>query len=236
LQGDFEIPGRPRGSPGTATTHIGLIGGEYFGVLRVPLLTGRMISPSEMARSQRVGVINEEMARMYWPGGNPLGARIRIPFLDLKGHPEVLKPPDSDQPVEIVGVVATVRNHGLTDPSDPAIYVPWTLLSPPGAIYLVRTSGDPHNIVNAVREQVRAEDPDQPLFQIQTLDEWMRNQTAYPRFSTTLFRSSPVWRCCSPRLVFTALCLTWWRGALTSSASASLSELAPPTCCAWWQG
>jgi ABC-type antimicrobial peptide transport system permease subunit len=41
--------------------------------------------------------------------------------------------------------------------------------------------------VNAVREQVRAEDPDQPLFQIQTLDEWMRNQTAYPRFSTALF-------------------------------------------------
>ena len=187
LQGDFEIPGRPKGSPGTTTTHIGLIGGDYFGVLRVPLLSGRMISPSEMARSQRVGVINQEMARMYWPGGNPLGARIRIPFLDLKGHPEVLKPPDSDQPVEIIGVVATVRNHGLTDPSDPAIYVPWTLLSPPGAIYLVRTSGDPHNIVNAVREQVRAEDPDQPLFQIQTLDEWIRNQTAYPRFSTTLF-------------------------------------------------
>jgi putative ABC transport system permease protein len=84
-------------------------------------------------------------------------------------------------------VVATARNRGLTDPPEPSIYLPWTLLSPPGAIYLLRTPSDPHKIVNTVREQVRAEDPDQPLFQIQTLDEVMRTQTAYPRFSTTLF-------------------------------------------------
>jgi predicted permease len=186
FNGDFEIAGQPGADPGRKT-RIGLIGGDYFGALRVPLLRGRMISASEMARSQRVGVINEEMSRRYWPGGSPIGEKIRIGMLDLKGNPDVLKPPDAAAPVEIVGVVATVRNRGLTDPPEPAIYVPWTVLSPPGAVFLIRTEGDPQGALHAIREQIRAEDPDQPLTQVMTLDEVLRTQTAYPRFSTTLF-------------------------------------------------
>jgi len=186
FDGDFEIPGRPKGSA-DQKTRIGLIGGDYFAALRVPVLRGRMFSQSETARSQRVGVINEEMLNKYWPGGNPIGAKVHIPNLNFKGDAEVLRPPDADEPIEIVGVVATIRNRGLTDPSEAAIYIPWTVLTPPGATFMVRTTGDPNKMVNAIRQQVRAEDPDQPLTQIMTLDERMRAATAYPRFSTTLF-------------------------------------------------
>ncbi|MES1260502.1 MAG: ABC transporter permease [Acidobacteriota bacterium] len=186
FNGDFEIAGRPKGDAGQKV-RIGLVGGDYFGVLRVPVLRGRMFSPSEMARSQRVGVINEEMLRKYWPNGNPLGAKIHIPNLNFKGDPDVLKPPDADEPIEITGVVATVRNQGLTDPPQPAIYIPWTVLTPPNATFMLRTAGDPRKMVHAIREQVRAEDPDQPLTQVMTLEERMRAETAYPRFSTTLF-------------------------------------------------
>jgi len=166
---------------------IGLISEDYFSALRVPLLRGRMFSQSEMVRSRRVGMINEEMARNYWPNADPVGVKIHIPDLNLTGAPEVLKPADANEPVEIVGIVQTVRNHGMTDPPDPAIYVPWTVLSPPGAAFLIRTSGNPEKFVHAFREQVRAIDPDQPLTQIVTLDKVMQTQTAYPRFSTTLF-------------------------------------------------
>ena len=182
---DFEISSRPKGGP-DQKTHIGLIGGDYFGAIRVPLLQGRMFSQSEMLRAQRVGVINDEMARRYWPGGSPVGAKIRIPNLDFK-DPQILKPPNAGDPIEIVGVVATVRNRGLTEPAEPAIYVPWTVLSAPNAAFLIRTTGDPHRVVKAIREQVWAEDPDQPVTQVLTLDELMRTETAYPRFSTTLF-------------------------------------------------
>jgi putative ABC transport system permease protein len=183
---DFEIAGRPKGDA-HQKTRIGLIGGDYLGALRIPLLRGRMLSANEMARSERVGIINDEMLRRYWPGGNPIGTKIHIPDLNFKGAPEILKPPDADEPIEIVGVVATVRNRGLADPPDPAIYVPWTVLAPPFATFMMRTAGDPHKLMNAIRQQVRAEDRDQPLTQFMTLDERMRRETAYPRFSTTLF-------------------------------------------------
>jgi len=183
---DFEIAGRPRGDPNQKTS-IGLVSDDYFRALRVPILRGRMISQSEVARSQRVGVINDEMARKYWAGGNPIGVKIHIGMLDFKGNPDILKPPNATQPIEIVGVAATMRNHGLTKPPDPAVYVPWTVLAPPFAAFLIRTPGDPNKLVNAVREQVRAEDPDQPLTEILTLEERMQRETAYPRFSTTLF-------------------------------------------------
>jgi predicted permease len=184
--GDFEIPGRPNGGP-DQKTRIGLIAGDYLSALRVPLLRGRMFSQSEMVRALRVGVINDEMARRYWPGGDPIGTKIHIGILNLKGNPQVLKGPNPNEPIEIVGVAATIRNQGLTQPPEPAIYVPWTVLSPPFANFLIRTIGDPHKAVNAIREQVRTVDPDQPLTLISTMDERIRAETAYPRFSTTLF-------------------------------------------------
>jgi putative ABC transport system permease protein len=186
LTGDFVIPGRtPEGA--NQKTAIGLIAGDYFNTLRVPLLRGHMFSDSDTTRERRVGVINEEMARRYWPAGSPLGVKIRIPILDFKGNSHVLKPPDAGEPIEIVGIVANIRNQGLTQPAEPAIYVPWSVLAPPGGALLIRTTGDPNRIVNAIRQAVRAEDPDQPVTNVMTLEELLRFDTAYPRFSTTLF-------------------------------------------------
>jgi predicted permease len=183
---NFEIPGR-ESEGATQKTAVGLITGDYFKALRVPLLRGQMFSDSDTMRARRVGVINEAMARRYWPAGDPIGVKIRIPILDLKGNPDVLKPPDAAEPIEIAGVVANIRNQGLTQPAEPAIYVPWTLLSPPGMLFMVRATGDPNPLINPVREAVRAEDPDQPVGTVVTLEERLRVETAYPRFSTTLF-------------------------------------------------
>jgi putative ABC transport system permease protein len=84
--------------------------------------------------------------------------------------------------------VATARNQGLRDNPKPAIYIPYTMAMVPGCAYLIRTAGDPHQLINAIREQVRTVDADQPVTQIRTLDEMLHDfERTYPRFSTTLF-------------------------------------------------
>jgi putative ABC transport system permease protein len=127
------------------------------------------------------------MARRYWPAGSPIGVKIRVPILDFKGSPVVLKPPDAGAPIEIIGIVGNIRNQGLTQPIESAIYVPWSVLSTPGGLFMIRTAGDPNRIINPIRQAVRAEDPDQPVTNVMTLEERLRFETAYPRFSTTLF-------------------------------------------------
>jgi len=85
-------------------------------------------------------------------------------------------------------VVGTARNQGLQDKPDPAIYIPYTMALVPGSVFLLKTEGDPHNIVRAVRERVRAIDADQPVTEVRTLDEVLADyERAYPRFSATLF-------------------------------------------------
>lgn len=184
---DFEIPARSDVDPDRKTL-LGLISDDYFSVLRAPILSGRNLSTFDIGRAQRVGVINEAMSRKYWPDGNPIGVKIRIPALSLMVRPEDRTAFTADNPVEIVGVVATMPNRGLMEAPGPAIYLPWTVVPPAGGtMFLIRTSDDPHRLVNAIRGQVRSDDPDQPLTLVMTLEEHLRTDFAYPRFSTTLF-------------------------------------------------
>jgi putative ABC transport system permease protein len=112
---------------------------------------------------------------------------MNVPALKFK-NPDIFTPPAGDQLFEIVGVVATARNQGLRERPKPAIYVPYTMAMVPGCAYLIRTTGDPHQFVNAIRERVRTVDADQPVTQIRTLEEVLHDfERAYPRFSTTLF-------------------------------------------------
>jgi predicted permease len=186
FQTDFEIAGR---APATnQKTLIGLISSDYFNAVGIPLLRGRLLSEADVQRVARFAVINDEMARTYFSEGHdPIGQRINVPALKFK-IPEVLIPPSGDQWFEIAGVVATARNQGLSEKPKPAIYVPYTLALAPGCGYLIRTAGDPHQLVRAIREQVRAVDADQAVVEIRTLEEVLRDfERAYPRFSTTLF-------------------------------------------------
>ena len=140
------------------------------------------------ALNRHFAVINEEMARVYFSQGTePIGQHVGVPSLKFN-NPDIFTPPAGDQSFEIVGVVATARNQGLRDKPKPAIYVPYTMAMVPGCSYLIRTAGDPHQFVNAIREQVRTVDADQPVTQIRTLEELLHDfERAYPRFSTTLF-------------------------------------------------
>jgi predicted permease len=186
FQADFDISGRATSA--NQKTQVGLISGDYFATVGVPLLRGRLLNDQDVQRGGHYAVINDEMARIYFTQGNePIGQHISVPGLKFK-NPDIFSPPAGDQTFEIVGVVATARNQGLRDNPKPAIYVPYTMAMVPGCSYLIRTAGDPHQLINAIREQVRTVDADQPVTQIRTLEELLHDfERAYPRFSTTLF-------------------------------------------------
>lgn len=184
---ELEIGGQPK-DPNRRSL-VALVAGDYFSTLRIPLLRGRIFSRGEEQRPDPVAVINEEMQRHYWPDGrDPIGLKIRVPELKLQGSAYFFTPPAADQWLQIIGVVATSRNRGLQDPPKSAIYVPYTLVLAPACWFMVHTEGDPHRLVNALREQIRSVDAEAPVSQAMTLTELMvRGERAHPRFSTTLF-------------------------------------------------
>jgi hypothetical protein len=162
---------------------------EYFTVLHIPLLQGRMFDQAETMRGARLALVNQTMAHQYWPLGEALGQQVRVP--QLKGEPPYSPAaPDSDKWLQIVGVVADARDDGLREPVKPAIYVPYTMRMPMFTQILVRTRVEPLTVLRAVRAQVRAVNPDQQVMgQVRNLEQWISTQQewAQERLMATLF-------------------------------------------------
>jgi predicted permease len=165
----FEIRGRSDRSYHESRLH--LVGPEYFSVLHIPLEQGRVWNRAETMRGARLAVINETMARRYWPAGDAIGETIRMP--ELKGEmPMRLAAPGSDQGFQITGIVADVRNDGLLNPVKPAIYLPYTTWMGLEMNLLVRTRVAPLAVLHAVRVRIQAVDSDQEVDQyVPSLEE-----------------------------------------------------------------
>ena len=197
----FEIFGRPASHQEQLRTNF--VSSEYFSVLHIPLLQGRLWDHPEIVRGARLAVINQTMARQYWPHGDALGKQLRLP--DLKGElPFSPAVPDSNGWLQIIGVVADARDDGLRKPIKPAVYVPFTLSMRVWTQILVRTHAAPLSILNRVRAEVKAVDPDQQVFgQTRDLEQWIQNQEeyAYGRHWWPLCSvHSPCWRWRWPRV------------------------------------
>ncbi len=140
-------------------------------------------------RGARLAVVNQTMARQYWPHGDALGKQLRFP--DLKGElPFSPAVPDSNNWLQIIGVVADARDDGLRKPIKPAVYVPFTLQMRVWTQILIRTHAAPLSILNRVRAEVKAVDPDQQVFgQTRDLEQWIQNEEeyAYGRLVAALF-------------------------------------------------
>jgi putative ABC transport system permease protein len=149
---------------------------DFFRVLRVPLLRGRLFSDEDRADGPRVAIVNETTARRYWPGGDPIGKRFKF------------GPPESDGPwLTIVGVVADTRRAGVDAPVFTESYQPHTQSARTASmLILVRTASDPASFAPTLRAAVRGMDPDQPLSWVATLEELLDERTAGRRFNTWL--------------------------------------------------
>ncbi len=170
----FELLGKP--SLEDQHARVNFISHEYFPVLQIPLLQGRLWNDSETQRAARVAVINETLAKKYFSAGDAVGQQIRMP--NLKADPPMtLAIPESDDWLEIVGVVGDVLDDGLGKPVKPGIYIPYTIFMPVWTQILVRTDVPPLSILHGVREQIHSVDADQQASgHVHSLEEWITSQ------------------------------------------------------------
>jgi predicted permease len=154
----------------------------YFQALGIPLLRGRYIEERDTAAAPRVCVIDETMAKTYWPGQDAIGKRVH--------HYGLVSPAgEGAQPwLTVVGVVRHVRYRSLEAPSRVELYFPDTQI--PFAVstmsVVVHTVGDPLALAEPVRLQVQAADPNQPVYQIHTMSELVSDSLMRRRLSMYL--------------------------------------------------
>jgi predicted permease len=158
-----------------------LVSPDYFNALRVSLRRGRVFTEQDGPDAPRVAVVDEELARRYWPGADPIGKRISYGAVQdsVTGQQVPVW-------VEIVGVVAHVKSEGLDADPRVQVYRPIRQL-PAGAPQLVvRTGGDPERLLAALRAAVHEVDPAQPVSQVATLDQLLDRSVGTRRLAVAL--------------------------------------------------
>ena len=152
---------------------------DYMKAMGIAVKEGRYFSESDTENSLPVAMINETMARQYWRGEEAVGKRFKVGG------------PDSTRPwVTVVGVAADVRQMGIDVPVKAEMYLPQrqtdyqTFFAPQDLV--IRTVGEPTDLVAAVRSEIHAVDPDQPLSNIRTMAEVLGEETAQRRLSMVL--------------------------------------------------
>ena len=157
------------------------VSGEFFATLHIPLLSGRLWNRVETMRPAHVAVINETMARQYWPNGDAIGAQIRLPKL-VSNPTFALAGPGGNDWMEIVGVVGDALNDGLRNPIKPQAYLPYTFLMPPHAQIVVRTRANPLSLLRTFRQQVQAVDSEQQIMKgTGSLEQWITDDLDWQR-------------------------------------------------------
>ena len=173
----FEIEGRPMAQGDLPETDFSTIGLNYFHTMGIPLVKGRDFTAHDDLKSTPVCIINETLARKYFPGEDPLGKRIK-PTLSVDNNPPPMR--------EIVGVVGDVKHRNLSAESGPEVYVPHAQVPFSTMAVIVRTETEPQSITAAVQREVRSLDKDLPLINVRTLDEYVSTSVERPRFNTLL--------------------------------------------------
>jgi predicted permease len=167
--------GRPEPKNGEWTSaDIRTVDPGYFAAMRIPLLRGRTFTAADRADAPPVIVVNETMARQFWPGGDPVAERLQVSWNDPKAQPQ------------IVGVVGDVRTSSLDADVRPMIYYV-EAQAPTGSLTLaIRHSGDPGPLVAAVRTAVRDLDRDVPLTDVATMATRLSRSMADRRYPMLL--------------------------------------------------
>ncbi len=178
--GRFEIEGQPEPPRGQEVmAAIVDVSPEYFRVLNVPLLEGRGLSAADAEGSRLVVVVNQALARKYFPGQSAVGHRVSTIAAD----------PHDPGWAEIVGVVGNIRQMGLDQDVMPTRYFPYLQEPLPflaRANLLVRTSRDPIAMLPTIEKLVAGMDRDQPVFDAKTMERRLADSLGSRRFNAVL--------------------------------------------------
>ena len=171
----FTIEGRPAPAPGEdPSTDVRVTDENYFRTIGIPVLKGRTFTPQEAAEKRPVIVVNEALARKYFPGEDPLGKRIAV---EMEPNPPMR---------EIIGVVGDARYTKLDAELYPMAYETLPQLTYSSMTFVVRTEGDPLALAGAARREIQALDKDLPVADVRTMESWMGESVARARFGTLL--------------------------------------------------
>jgi len=199
LQGGFGVPfdvvGRPKGNdPSTGGAGIFTVSWNYLNTFKVPIVRGRNFTEHDDGSSPGVVIINEAMAKEYWPKGDPLSDRVLVGV----GMGEVFAEP----PRQVIGVAGDMRNGGLDQEPAPTMYVP--IAQMPDKVtalnsrvaplwWIVRSRMDPHTLVKPISAALRDATAGLPVGHVRTMDEIAGSTISRQRFSMmllTIFGSS----------------------------------------------
>jgi putative ABC transport system permease protein len=170
----IEIVGKP--TKDDQKVRINFVSPGYFPILRIPLAQGRFWNETENRNAARLAVINETMARRYFPDGGALGHLMKIP--EMRNEPPfALASPANESPLLIVGIATDKRDDGLRNAILPEAYIPYTLNMRMWTQILVRAAGSPLSLLHAIGKEVNSVDADQQINgQVQDLEHWIQDQ------------------------------------------------------------
>ena len=175
----FQIEGRPVPVADEPFADVRFAGPDYFRTVGIPMISGREFSAHDDQSSQHVVIVSQAFAQHFFPNENPLGKRIIPGIGEHNKH----------YPYEIVGVVGDVRHRGLGQELAPTYYISYTQVEGATINPLLKTAGDPLRAVAGARKELASMDPDLPLYNVKTLEEYVATSVADPRFQAMLLEA-----------------------------------------------
>jgi putative ABC transport system permease protein len=173
---DTDIEGfvfRPGGPIENVDFYMGT-GDRYFETMQIPLIEGRLFDARDGANAPQTVVVNQTMARTFWPGESAIGHRLRSS--------------ETEDWRTIVGVVADVKNAGIDKPTGTELYFPYRQVQ--GGLrtvnFILRTEQDPYRLANAARTQIQGIDSSLPVANVRTIEDVIYQAQSRPRFLTML--------------------------------------------------
>ena len=157
---------------GPTRAHPRVITSNYLQAVGSRVREGRGFNAGDTATAPTVAIVNETMAKRYWPGVSPIGKRVRFT--------------DQDTWREVVGVIGDVKHWGLDAPVNPELYVPATQFPAWALTWVLLTNGDPLTLVPIAQRHVREIDANLPLFQVRTMEEVAARSVERRRWTMTL--------------------------------------------------
>ena len=178
LRNTFRIENRPPPAPGQRlAARNEIVSDNYFRAMNIPVLRGRAFTDADAKDAPQVIIINDTLARRYFPNEDALGKRILIEDENNDPLP----------PREIVGVVGSVRHNGLDEKEYPEYYEPFLQTPDPQVVLVVRSIGaDPASLAPSVRGVVKEIDKDQVVWEMRTMRERVAQSVAPRRFTMVL--------------------------------------------------
>jgi predicted permease len=180
--GGFHIEGEPVRS-GALLPHADVrrVMPGYFRTLRIPLRRGRAFTEPDAASSPNVAIIDDVLAKQYWPEQNPIGHRVAMAS-------------DSRSPqwYTVVGIVGNVRNRGFSAPRKGVLYFPLAQMPKLHMSLVIRTASNPEGIASAVRKVAASIDRQQPVYGVETMEQYVSESVSNQRLAVTLLAAFSV--------------------------------------------